>query len=419
MSSANAAAHDYRRSDDLGTVGSIDTTTADNISSHTEQVRLKSKLHMVTSDDAAASPPVSLQRRQPRKMNPQFCQLAPSRDRRTHKIPPPMRSKKSLRLTKPKRSKISASPDSVFTEGGYTSHEDSVEEAVFIDAGYYDEEDFELRGSPSTRQTGANKHHLRCLHPTTSASGLHLRKRKTVGSTVANNNPYGSGYSSAAQGFGYPAQTSSVRQIHQLKAELTRMRRKVTELIRQRRDIRAANELLLEQNARLRQLRMTEQGVAGAKRTEQQQEYQHSTMPPPPAPAKTIAAAHHPDHHYAALNQTLAVVVTKPLGGTVCGSAPTVVPSTASTQALVSAAPAIHTQPIYPATMAAVPGGAAITLSAHQPLHTVQLQPQGAASAAAAVVESPAVNFYQHHQVRQCFSSSLLSDECMFDIGSR
>ncbi|KAF8561632.1 hypothetical protein P879_05380 [Paragonimus westermani] len=261
------------------------------------------------------------------------------------------------------RTPTTASPDSVLNED-YSGHDDA-DDPEYVDTEDYDDDLFDLRASETSIKRS------RSLRATCSKPG----KRKV-------NDLFASG---GFSNFTY----SSVSMRHQnaLKAENVRLRRKLSDLMRQRGDLRAANEILLEQNARLRHSSKRVSAVArmAASATKIIEAHNKSQFAQPVSHALSAPVFPPSSIHVTqsgnpfSLTQAAAAVVaaaqqqsnTPALHG-VYVSSPTASITQAAPQAVAALTGGAHA--LFPsAVMAgAIPG--TITLSSHQPLTTVQIQ---------------------------------------------
>ncbi|KAF5394705.1 hypothetical protein PHET_10522 [Paragonimus heterotremus] len=258
------------------------------------------------------------------------------------------------------RTPATASPDSVVNED-YSGHDDA-DDPEYVDTEDYDDDLFDL----GTSETSIKR--SRSLRAACSKPG----KRK-VSDLFASGGFSNFTYSSV-----------SMRHQHALKAENVRLRRKLSDLMRQRGDLRAANEILLEQNARLRHSSKRVSAVArmAASATKiieahNKSQFAQPALSAPVFPSSSIHVTQSGNPF--SLTQAAAAVVaaaqqqsnTPALHG-VYVSSPTASITQPAPQAVAALAGGAHA--LFPsAVMAgAIPG--TITLSSHQPLTTVQIQ---------------------------------------------
>ncbi|GAA57283.1 zinc finger CCCH domain-containing protein 10 [Clonorchis sinensis] len=290
------------------------------------------------------------------------------------------------------RSQATASPDSIMTED--LSGHDDIDDPEFIDTEDYDDELFDLRSrNPSLKRPaplGRNRWRIPGRLPTCSAS---------------------------------------MRQHHALRAENARLRRKLSELMRQRGDLRAANEILLEQNARLRHsskrvsavARMAESAtkIIEAHSKSQLSQPAHQPLTPSVFPSVDPQMSQLTNRFsltHAAAAAAAAAVAQQEQHST----APTIhgvyvsSPTTSTTQQASQAVTALGGHhPIFPSAMVtgSVPGAIALSNS-HQSLAAVQIRastdslvPTSVAPQPQNMVQQqsmdgqqhPVSSFYQHH----------------------
>ncbi|TGZ67936.1 hypothetical protein CRM22_004516 [Opisthorchis felineus] len=289
------------------------------------------------------------------------------------------------------RSQATASPDSIMTED--LSGHDDIDDPEFIDTEDYDDELFDLRSrNPSLKRPaplGRNRWRIPGRLPTCSAS---------------------------------------MRQHHALRAENARLRRKLSELMRQRGDLRAANEILLEQNARLRHsskrvsavARMAESAtkIIEAHNKSQLSQPAHQPLTPSVFPSVDPQMSQLTNRfsltHAAAAAAAAAVAqqeqqhpTTPTIHGVYVSS-----PTTSTTQQVSQAVTALGGHhPIFPSAMVtgSVPGAIALSNS-HQSLAAVQIRASTDSLVPTSVApqnmvqqqsmdgqQHPVSSFYQHH----------------------
>ncbi|VDP91653.1 unnamed protein product [Echinostoma caproni] len=250
--------------------------------------------------------------------------------------------KKSMRLRAEVRPQLTASPDSVLTED-YSGHDDVDD----MDTEYYDDDLFDMADaehSTKSSRTQSNK-------PLTARCSA----RCSPGSFTRT---------------GFP--TASMRQQHALKAENARLRRKLSDLMRQRGDLRAANEILLQQNARLRHSSKRVSAVARmAESATKIIEAHNKSQLVQSAPQTLSAPVYRTSGTVAVVAAQQQQTNTPPLGG-VYVSSPT---ASNSQQAPHAVAALSGPNSLFPsAVVASAVPGTAIALPSHQPLTTVQIQ---------------------------------------------
>ncbi|CAL8086849.1 unnamed protein product [Calicophoron daubneyi] len=271
----------------------------------------------------------------------------------------PSETKQVLLLASKNRSKASASPDSVLTED-YSGHDD-IDEPEFIDTEYYDDDIYEVGSSQPSRKRPRSS----------GVPRLRLTKQKCnalcSSGTFTNMN-----YRSA-----------SMRQQNALKAENARLRRKLSDLMRQRGDLRAANEILLEQNARLRHSSKRVSAVArmAESATKIIEAHSKSQLVPPATQTGSYQSQSAPMpqatnpfslHQAAAAAAVAAAAQHQPnvaaLGGVYVSS------PTASAQQVPQGVPALGgTHSFFPSS-AVVANAVPVALPSQQSLTTVQIQ---------------------------------------------
>ncbi|VDQ10174.1 unnamed protein product [Trichobilharzia regenti] len=134
---------------------------------------------------------------------------------------------RSFLHTNTRRPLTNVSPTSVLSEEGYSGRDEG-DDPDFVDPDYDDEEELYVFSVPQTSLKRSSSH---------SISKYSTKRKRSV-------------YSSTSS---VHLASASIKQQYALRAENARLRRKLLDLMRQRGDLRAANEMLLEQNARLRQ----------------------------------------------------------------------------------------------------------------------------------------------------------------------
>ncbi|TPP59297.1 Zinc finger CCCH domain-containing protein 10 [Fasciola gigantica] len=239
--------------------------------------------------------------------------------------------RKSMRLHTTVRPQLTASPDSVLTEE-YSGHDDVDD----IDTEYYDEDLFDISDTGhSTRssRTPSGK-------PATTRCGVRCAPGAFTRTSFS---------------------TASMRQQHALKAENARLRRKLSDLMRQRGDLRAANEILLQQNARLRHSSKRVSAVARMAES-----------------ATKIIEAHNKSQLVQPAPQTLPTPVYRASGTVAVVATPQQQTNTPALSGVYVSSPTASNSQQTPHAVAVVASavpGTAIALPPHQPLTTVQIQP--------------------------------------------
>ncbi|CAH8842717.1 unnamed protein product [Trichobilharzia szidati] len=140
--------------------------------------------------------------------------------------------------TNTRRPLTNVSPTSVLSEEGYSGRDDGDDDdADFVDPDYDDDEEVYVFSVPQTSLKRSSSHSL------------------TKYSTKRKRSMYSSSSSSTTTSNVHFTSSASIKQQYALRAENARLRRKLSNVMRQRGDLRAANEMLLEEIARLRQSR--------------------------------------------------------------------------------------------------------------------------------------------------------------------
>ncbi|CAH8533876.1 unnamed protein product [Dicrocoelium dendriticum] len=237
-----------------------------------------------------------------------------------------------------------ASPDSILTEDYYQCGMDEVE---YMDT--EDEDIFELRARKSSLQRSVTSQPAR------------TKLSKSTGATISSNSSYSS---------------TSVQKQRALKAENSRLRRKLFELLRQRGDLRAANEILLEQNARLRHSSKRASAVARMAESATKIIEAHSKSRLAKPGAHPLSSGHLPSTTEAPRSSDHFSITQAAAAAAAAVAAAQQRPSIPPVRGAYVSSPTAATQQAPPAIISsAIPG--AIALSSHQPLTAMHIQPTG------------------------------------------